>query len=167
MSTAALDDFDTDDGGLAFWHPTDNAELTETYLPAGNVAAGSSTDVRLRVKNTSTDYTASDVTVAVAGPADPAAADGSPMHLLSVDADTFTPSVPVGDLAAGQVSDPVTVRRTTAPDAAAQTYAYTLTATAGGWQPAVAGATTGATPIGSSYDPDAAQPLLEDPEEQM
>lgn len=164
MSTSTLDAFDDAADGLAFWHPVDDAELTEAYLPAGDVPPGSSADTRVRVKNTSDDYTAGAVTVAVAGSADPGAGDGSPMVLVSLDADTFYPQVLLGDLAAGQVSDPVTVRRATPPDAPELAYGYTVTATAGSWLPATAGATTGAAALGGTYDPDAAQAPLEDEE---
>lgn len=144
------------DGGLLFWHPVDDAVIDESYLPAGLVAAGSSGDTRLRVRNASGDYTATGVSVAVGGSADPGAADVSGEYLLSADGGTFTATLLVGDLAAQQISDAFTLRRVTPGDAAQGPGGFTLTATAGGWVPAVASPTT-ASAAADVFDPDAAQ----------
>lgn len=166
---SGLDAFTDADGGLVFWHPVDDAPIDESFLPWGQVAAGSSADTRVRVRNTSDDYTARDILVALGGPGDPDAGDASTDHLVSVDGDTFAATVNAGDLAPGQISAPVTLRRVTPPDAAAGPAGFTLTATATSWAPATAatGDDTPAGDTGDQYDPDAAQVVYEDPEEQM
>lgn len=160
-----VDDFDTADGSLIFWHPVDDEPITETFLPWGDVAPGSSADQRLRVRNASDDYTAAAVVVAVGDPADPDAVSAAGQHLVSADGYTFTPAVDIGDLAPGATSDPIVLRRITAPETPDGPAGFTLTATATTWQPATADTTAAAA--GDVYDADTAAAPVEDPEEQM
>lgn len=161
-----VDDFDTADGTLIFWHPVDDEPITETFLPWGDVAPGSSADQRLRVRNASDDYTATAVIVAVGDPADPTATSAAGQHLVCADGNVFASAVDIGDLAPGATSDPIVLRRITAPDSAPGPAGFTLTATATSWQPAAADVDA-ATAAGDVYDPDAAAAPVEDPEEQM
>lgn len=168
MTAAALDDFDDAEGGLAFWHPVDDEAIDETFLPWGPVAAGSSDDARVRVRNTSDGYTAQDVTVALAGPVDDAV-DASGQHLVSADGGaTFAATADLGDLAPQATSEPVVLRRVTPPDTPPGPSAFTMTALAGAWLPAVAESTTAAAAAAAdTYDPAAAQPPVDDDEDQM
>lgn len=167
-SDPALDTFTDDAGSLVFYHPVDDEPIDESFLPWGPVAAGSSADARVRVRNTSDGYIAQAVIVALAGPVDDAA-DASGQHLISADgAATFAATADLGDLRPQATSEPVVLRRVTPPDAEAGPAAFTLTASATAWLPAVAeGTTAAAAAAADAYDPQAAQSPVDDAEGQM
>jgi hypothetical protein len=168
-STAAgVAGFTTDAGSLEFWEPVEDTPITETYLPAGPVAPGSSADASVRVHNTSDGYTATGIVLATTPPLDGSVADGSGQMLVSADGIVFARTAAVADLHPGATSGVLWLRRITPPDAAPGDTGYLLTATAAAWLPAMAGtADTAEPPAGEAFDPGDAQPLVDDPEEQM
>jgi hypothetical protein len=89
---------------LTFYDVQNSAATS--YLDLGTVAAATSDDTQLRVYNTSGAYQAEDVTVAL---------DGSSANdlYLSLNGDTFTATVKVGDIPPGAYSPVITVRRVT------------------------------------------------------
>lgn len=152
MTAPVLDDLDLADDGLVFYHPVNDEEIDETYLPWGTVAAASSDDRRIRVCNTSADYTATGVVVAFAAPLDPGAVSAAAAHYASADGATFLGRLTLGDLLPHAISAPITLRRVTPPGAPAGDQGFLLTATATEWIPAAGDPTGGA---GGGYDPDA------------
>jgi hypothetical protein len=142
---------------LAFWHPTDDTPIDETYLPWGPVAPASSADKGLRIKNMSNGYTATDVIIAVADPIDPDLLSARSSHLLSPDSLTFTETIDVGDLAPQAVSGLFLLRRVTDPHAPDGDAGFTITATATAWLPGTRSnaAADGQGDNGQSDNPDA------------
>ncbi len=103
---------------LTFYHPDLEQALTQTYLAWGEIPRVSSEDRVLRVKNLSYTYTAHEVTIRFTeqGIGDPLRSVAA-QHYLSLDGETFTATVNVGNLDPQAMSEIVTVRRVTAPDA--------------------------------------------------
>lgn len=134
--TDPLDAYDSADDVLVFYHPTDAVEIDDDYLTFGPVAAGSSDDRPVRVFNASADYVAAAVTVTVTDPLTDDVVSGATQYLLSVDGDTFTATIGVGDLPPHAATAPIILRRVTPPDAEPGTAGFLLVATAGGWTPA-------------------------------
>lgn len=169
MTVSSIDQLTDTFGGLAFWHPLSDVPLPDGWLDWGSVAAGSSADLTCRVRNLSDDYTATGILVEVDGPLVASVTDVSGAHYLSADGQTFTATCAVADLAPGQTSDPFTIRRVTAPDAAGAG-GFSLTATAAAWYPAAAGgtddSTSSTTGDDGGFDPNPGT-LLENPEDQM
>jgi hypothetical protein len=109
---------------LAVWGYT-----TDAAAVAVNIGAGprrSTSDLRFRVKNTSGQYEARDVTVAIAG------ADAW-MLLLSDDGHTFTASLALGTLGPTALSGALWLRRCVPSTAELRGYAVTLTLTPTAW----------------------------------
>lgn len=155
-TTDVLDGYELSDGGLIFYHPVTDDEIDESYLPWGQVAAGSSADTRLRVRNESDGYIAEAVYVAVADPGEAGAVSAAGQHFVSLDGQTFARQVSVGDLPPNSTGGPVWLRRVTPPQTPGGESSFLLTATASAWTPAVADAdatTAAAVPAGDVYDP--------------
>lgn len=164
------DGYDADAGALTWWHPVDDEPMGAEHLSWGEVAPGSSADLTVRLCNTRDDYTASGITVAVGDPLDPDAASAAAGHLVSADGQTFAATCTIDDLPPGAVSNPITLRRITLPDADDHTtMGFTLAAAAAAWLPVTAAAepTTAPVDAGDMYDPDTAQPPVDDPQETM
>lgn len=139
-----VDDFPAAAGALEFWQAGDDTPPDPGALDAGPVAPGSSADTRARVHNAADGYTATAVSVSVGPPADPGTADLSPWWLVSADGELFATTCSIGDLGPGQTSEPFTLRRLTPPAGAPAAGEFTLTAAAGGWEPAAAATPTAA-----------------------
>jgi len=125
---------DTPADTLALWSATSNAELSTTFFDAGQVARGSSADLKFRVRNRSASYTATDVTVTVYDTGIAATPSVAAMHLLSTDGQSFAANVDLGDLAAGATSGTLTLRRTVPSDADLGDWTFAITATPTGWE---------------------------------
>lgn len=97
-----------------------------TTLDIGIGAPGSSDDTLLRVSNLSDLYQAEDVTVEVTGP------DALQLW-LSLDGDTFTTAITVGDIPPGGGSPTIWLRRVTSSTTSPGDYQAALTATPTGW----------------------------------
>lgn len=119
---------------LAFWHPTRDEALDETYFPWGVAVPASSADKQFRVRNLSYAYTALAVTVSlqemgVYAPALPVAVQ----HYLSTDGTRFQSTASLGDLAPRATSARITLRRVTSPDADPGEGEFQLLAHPSGW----------------------------------
>lgn len=125
-----IDSFTDSPDYLAFWHPVADDEIDESYLDWGPIAAGSSADTTLRVRNCSANYWARAVQITVADTGTPGIAD---QHLLSADGSRFTPSCLIGDIAPLTVSAPFTLRRVTWSAATYGPATFQLIATPGTW----------------------------------
>lgn len=101
-----------------------DANAGTTALSLGTVAPHSSDDTQLNVVNGSDLYQAQDVTVTVSG-------DDAIQLWLSLDGDTFTASINLGDIAPRSASPTFWLRRVTSDDTGACTAA--LTATPAAW----------------------------------
>lgn len=111
---------------LSLWGVARDARLAR--IDFTTVPARSSNDTTLRVKNESSSYRARDVTVAfTAGPNDPYE------FFLSLDGETFTASVTLGDLAPTAFSRSITLRRVTPSTTAPGSYRCNLRASATSW----------------------------------
>lgn len=95
---------------LALWGDTRSARVSR--IDFGSVPARSSSDVRLRVRNLSSQYTARGVVISV----EDVTAWASTQLLLSLDGVNFTATVMVGDLPATGTSPVFTLRRATPSD---------------------------------------------------
>lgn len=111
-----------------------------TTFDIGTVAPASSDDTRLRLENTNDTYQAEDVVVSVAG------ADAIQLW-LSLDGDIFTPTIALGDIAAGASSDTFYLRRVTPGGTADGSCSAELTATPAGWTGAADPSTSDNVPI--------------------
>lgn len=111
---------------LAFWHPSLDEQIDEDHLDFGAVAAGSSGDLLVRVRNCSDTYWATGVLLAVD------ADEPAVRHLLSQDAARFTATLQLAALAPLSVTDPITLRQVIAPGATGD-HLFRLTAAATGW----------------------------------
>jgi hypothetical protein len=97
-----------------------------TAISLGNVAPGSSDDSGVWITNDS-DYRAEDVTVTVS-----AVNDGDQLW-LSLDGDSFSASIDVGDVAPGGASVPFWIRRVTASTDPIGGCSGTVVATPAAW----------------------------------
>lgn len=93
---------------LTFYDISAGAVVTDQNL--GQVAPSSSDDIMLRLANLSDLYQAKDVTVTVEGP-------DEVQLWLSLDGDTFTDTVQLGDIQPGASSATFWLRRVTPADA--------------------------------------------------
>lgn len=98
---------------LAFWHPTNDEALPATWFDWGTVARGSSDDTSFRIRNMSTLYDATDVTVSLLAFGVPGSPAAETQHYLSTDQYVFTASVTLSDLAAATTSIRIWLRRVT------------------------------------------------------
>lgn len=100
---------------LMFWHPIYDRQLDADFFDWGNVARGSSADRRFRVRNASSQYTATDVVISMFEYGLPALSVAA-QHFLSTDGLNFAASVDVGTLHPHATSAALVLRRVTAPD---------------------------------------------------
>ena len=119
---------------LEFWHPQFNERLALDYFDWGRVVPGSSADRPFRLKNVSSTYTASDITVSVqemnTGGGSVSVAK---QHYLSSDERFFSATVTVSGLAPQAVSDRLILRRVTSLDADPGEHDFQLLAHAATW----------------------------------
>jgi hypothetical protein len=117
---------------LAIWHPTLDEEHSGAYFDWGDVPRGTTSTRQFRVKNLDDALTANSVGVTVE-----ALTDTTPsvpgQHSLSADGSTFLPSLNIGALGPGEVSDVLHVMRTTPADADMGLWALRIVALAGSW----------------------------------
>lgn len=114
---------------LALWGYSRDAEIL--VVDFGTVPRRSSDELQVRVKNLSTSYTATDVVVSIVGALDW-------HYYLSLDDDVFTATVELGDLAPGDLSDGITVRRVTPTTAPLGEHTVDIRATPASWITATA-----------------------------
>lgn len=111
---------------LTAWAVDASGELLNVQF--GTVRPASAADRTFRVKNLSTAYTAREVAVSVQ---DSAHADATDLY-LSLDGQTFTASVALGDLPPSATSPALTLRRVTPHDATGTVW-NSLVLTCGSW----------------------------------
>ncbi len=105
-----------------------------TELDLGDAPAGSSDDYALRIMNNSDLYQAEDVTVTATG-------DDAIQLWLSVDDDSFTASINIGDIAPHSASEVFWLRRVTATTDSGSGNA-SLSAVPASWSPPIDTATS-------------------------
>ncbi len=118
---------------LSFRLPGSDAEIGGNFFDWGNVPRGSSADLKFRIKNLSSALTAVGVSLypealtagvpSVAG-----------MMLLSVGGSSFMSSLDLGDLAPGEISDIITVRRNVPASASVSVWSARLVADVDEWR---------------------------------
>lgn len=114
---------------LAFWDPGRDIPLPVDAFNWGTVPRRSSADLSFRIKNILDTYTVSGITVAVTGTGAPGSNAIENLHLLSADGGRhFTATAAIADLAPGQVSTPLILRRVLPSDAAAGPATFTVQA---------------------------------------
>lgn len=119
---------------LALWHPTLDQRITPTYFDWGNVPRSSSADRTFRVKNLSTVQTANSIRVAqeILTDTTPSVVGQHTLMKASVPS-SFLAQVNVGDLAAGAISEVVTLRRVTPSNAVLSLWCHRVFAEATTW----------------------------------
>jgi len=117
---------------LALWHPTLDAQVGAAYFDWGSALRGTTADLTFRVKNLSATLSANTITCSV-----DALTDTAPtvvgQHTLSADAITFAATASAGTLAPSTISGIMTLRRTTASNAALALWALRVNAAAASW----------------------------------
>lgn len=116
---------------LVLWGESRAARITR--IDFGAVPAKSSGDVRFRIKNQSSQYTAQDAVVSVEGVS---AWTTATNFLLSLDGLNFAETVLAGDLPPAAISPVITLRRTTAGDAPLVANGGVIRVHAAAWVPA-------------------------------
>ncbi len=109
---------------LAFWMYSADGQINS--LSFGKSPRRSSDDVALRVFNASANYTARQVTVTLTG-------ERATSYYLSLDGDNFAAAVDLGDLAPGDFTAAITLRRVTPADAPLGTETVQAVAAAASW----------------------------------
>lgn len=118
---------------IAFWHPDVDEEMPPAYFDWGNAPRGSSADRTFRVKNLSADKTANDITLYVEAltPGVPSVAG---MHLISENGgSTFLTSITIDELAPGEVSDELILRRVVPTNASVSVWSARVAADVLSW----------------------------------
>lgn len=117
---------------LEIWHPTLDQKVGPAHFDWGDVPRNSSGDKQFRVKNLSTNLTASSIRVAME-----ALSDTTPsvpaQHTLSTDGATFLPQVNIGNLGPGAISGILTMRRVTPSNATLSLWTFRLFAESSIW----------------------------------
>jgi hypothetical protein len=108
---------------LELWHPTLDEKLPPAYFDWGDVPRSSSADRTFRVKNLSGSMTAGSVRVAMESLTDTTPSVVA-QHTLSYNGGTFLAQVNIGDLAAGAISGPLTLRRVTPSNAVLSLWSF-------------------------------------------
>lgn len=119
---------------LALWRPDTDAKLPPTWFDWGNVPRSSSADRMFRVKNLSTDLIAGDIDVYIEAltPGDPGVDN---MHTISDNGGaTFLSSLVLPDLAPGEISDVLTLRRVVPANALVSTWSARIAADVNEWK---------------------------------
>ncbi|NMO55414.1 hypothetical protein HH310_30055 [Actinoplanes sp. TBRC 11911] len=126
---------------LAFWHPVDDAEVTDDYL-ARTALSTDSAYVRLRVKNCSPDLHARDVIVSWGSPVPtgrrvapqaPPILSSDAQQLVVVGGDTVAAHDEIGDIGPQETSATLTLTRRTVPAIHAGAERLKLMAVAAEW----------------------------------
>lgn len=122
-----------DIAALAFWQPDTNAAVPPAYFDWGNVARASSADRSFRLKNLSSDLTATGISI-YADALTPGSPSVAGEHTFSVDGGaTFRSNVTVASLSPGQISNPIIVRRSLPINAQVSTWSARLAADVTTW----------------------------------
>lgn len=116
---------------LVFYTYDDLTARPFGLLDLGQVAPRSSDDINMQVRNVSDTYQAEDVIVEVQAGA------AASQLFLSLDGDSFSHSVVIGDIAPGAGSVVFVLRRVTPSNAASGITFANLTATPAGWMSVV------------------------------
>lgn len=119
---------------LALWRPDTDAKLPPTWFDWGNVPRSTSADRQFRVKNLSSDLIAGDIDVYVEAltPGDPGVDN---MHTISDNGGaTFLSSLVLPDLAPGEISDVLTLRRVVPENALVSTWSARIAADVNEWK---------------------------------
>lgn len=109
---------------LAIWMFNTDAQVRD--IGFGKAPRRSSGDVLFRVKNRSASYVATDVIVTLVG-------TYAWHYYLSLDGEQFGAAVELGDLAPGDYSSGITLRRVTPSDAPLGEQSVDIVATAATW----------------------------------
>jgi hypothetical protein len=116
---------------IEIWHPTLDQRVSGGYFDWGDAPRTSTADRVFRIKNLSDIFTANTVTVSST-----ALTDASPSfagtHLFSTGG-SFTATVAISSILPGQISGPITVRRTTPSNAQLSLWTTRIKAEAGSW----------------------------------
>lgn len=112
---------------LALWGEQRSARIAR--IDFGAVPARSSSDIRFRVKNLSSQYTAKQTVVSV----EDVTAGAAAQLLLSLDGVNFAATVDLGDIPAAGISPVVTLRRTTEENALIAAHESTIRVHATSW----------------------------------
>ncbi len=117
---------------LRFWDPVTDTEVLGSHFDYGDVPHGQADTIQFRVKNNSATKTANSVTVTddAITPASPTLASQTE---FSTDDTTYTPTLPVGDLAPGDVSAVFYARLTLRASAAVGPWRQRFRAAADTW----------------------------------
>lgn len=116
---------------LTLWHPTSDERVGAAYFDWGDVGRGSTGDRTFRVKNQSATLSADTITVSVDGLAAPTPSV-SGAHTLS-NGGAFAATTSAGTLAAGAISDVLTLRRALAANAVLSVWTFRVNAVAASW----------------------------------
>lgn len=137
---------------LTFYTYDDYTVRTELTL--GPVAPRSSDDLLMQLRNTGNTFQAEDVTVEVSD---------TDQLLLSMDGDTFTRTVTVGDIPPGSGSAVFTLRRVTPSTAGTGAASGTLTASPAAWTNVLDQSLSDNIPLDAEVDLDAADDDITNP----
>lgn len=119
---------------IAFWHPTNNAQVSPSYLDWGNVPRSSSATRQFRLKNLSNTLDAVDLEMQIESlfPGVPSVAG---MHLLSEDGgNTFTNLIQIPSLSAGSISPIYQIRRVVPASASLGVWAARIIVEVAAWE---------------------------------
>ena len=117
---------------VKFWHPTLDQPLGGADLDFGDVRQGSSSVKTFRLKNISASMTAIDTVISDEAPTD-FTPSVPPQYDYSLDGTTFTQTQTVASIAPGAITSPITIRRTTASNAALSIHVLRVRADPTSW----------------------------------
>jgi hypothetical protein len=117
---------------LRAWHPSLDQEIGGAYFDWGDVPRNSILLRQIRIKNNSSTLTANAVSLTREALTDTAPSNIS-QHTFSLDGVNFTDSIALGNLAPGQISQVVTVRRSTPANAVISLWDIRAVASAASW----------------------------------
>lgn len=118
---------------LTFWHPVANTAIDATYFGWSGAVRGSASDAKFRIRNSSTLYSAREVSVYAQDATSHPTPSLAMLHLFSLDGLNFAATVNLGTLVAGALSAPIIVRRVIPPEVPLGTWQFYLSAHAGSW----------------------------------
>lgn len=122
---------------LRLWHPTldepldDNTAADGAHLDWSDIAQGTTADKSFRLKNTSATLTANSISLTTGALTNSTPAIGP--QITYSNGGAFSTTLNIGNLAPGALSVVITVRRTTASNAALGLLAWRTIADAGSW----------------------------------
>ena len=118
---------------LAIWDPHLDVAIPAATLDWGTVNRAESADLKFRVKNLSTSYTANGISVGLDDQPSGIGLSLAGQQLLSIDGLRFNSRISISALSPGQVSSPITLRRVLASTADLGTWSYRVVATPTSW----------------------------------